>query len=248
MAETQYHYTRLLLDEERLYASVLVGAAIRLGLGRRVVRVAELARRTAWLVGCRDCAVDGRGVDPRAVAASVEQAWRLTGSSRPSFYRAVQVFSRYVVGLGHHVLLRAESASVVRSKARTTVHRPGSALVAVTLDGYVPLASGYGTVRLGVDAEVLVLPAQHSRREEAMTGFLKTRLTLDLERLLNRIRERFGRDPFTTNDIADLIAVTPSSAAQLLARLRDLGYVEKLADTLWRLRETTMTETRNGRQ
>ncbi len=260
-----YHYTRLVLEEEREYADVLTTAAIRLGLGRRVVRVADLARRTAWLVGCRECSPDGRGTDARAVASaaiywvmlvdwargllprpSPEQAWRLTGSSRPSFYRAIAVWSRYVLRLDHHTILRAGEAHVIRSRARTTVHRPGAALVAVTADGYVPLASGYDTVRLGVEADVVVLPVQGVRRGLSVAGYLKARVTLDLQRLLARLRERFGSDPFTTNDAADLLALAPSSMAQLLSRLRELGYVERLADSLWRLRETASPETRNG--
>ncbi len=262
VVESRYRGSYYLeLPEEREYAQRLVAAAEALGLrGGRLVAVAKLARETAWLVGLED-----RGTDPRALAAaavywawlvdhlrglmeapSPQRAWRLTGSSRASFYRAIAVLARYVLRLEtHHPLLRLEARLAgTCSAVEGTCSRPGSHVVGVEPSGYVVLCSGRGGCRppRGAVVELLLLPGGAStRRTGAVNGYLRNKkVTYDLVRLREIIAERFGLSEFQTHDFAAITGLTPQSAGKLLSDLERYGIVERVGEARWRLRETLL--------
>ena len=261
--EPQYRGSyHLELPEEREYAQRLAAAAERLGIrGPRLVAVSRLARETAWLVG-----LEQRGTDPRAVASaalywawlldylrglieeppSPQKAWQLTGSSRPSFYRAIAVFAKYMLRLGsHHPLLRLEARLTGTCGAkRGACSRPGFHVAGVEPGGYLVLCSGRSGCRppRGQVVELLLLPSNPStRRSRAMNGYLKKRgVTYDLVRLKMIIMEHFGAHEFTTYDFAAITGLVPQSAGRLLYDLERYGIVERTGEARWRLRETSI--------
>ncbi len=102
-------YWRYATDNRLLYAKLVVKGAERVGIkGRKLLRVAKLARETSWLIG-----IEQRGSNPHALASAAlywvwlleflrgnigapraEQCWKIAESSRPSFYRAISIWAK----------------------------------------------------------------------------------------------------------------------------------------------------------
>ena len=126
-------------DPKLEYAKRLVRAAEVIGIrGRKLVYAAQLARETSWLVG-----ISRRGSDPKAIASAAlywiwlldylrgqlstpslpAKAWTYTGSSRPSFYRAIRLWSQHVLQCETHRPLLALRVTLL--KPREDAHTVG---------------------------------------------------------------------------------------------------------------------------
>jgi len=218
--------------------------------GYDVLEAARLARLLAPLVG------HGRGHEPRALAAATlfwidtveatrqrqermrpEEAWTLTGSSRASFYRAMKLVGDRL-GIPHREILRGGYGYRELPVSNGRIRAPGAVVVAV--DGYVPLCRGLGSCYLGIDTDragALLLPSGARRWRDRDVGehYLTTQVKINVHALLNSMRRVFGDREFTTDEFAELMALTPNSAGRLLGKLAALGLVLKVSEGRWRL-------------
>ena len=71
-------------------------------------------------------------------------------------------------------------------------------------------------------------PGPQGGRYEWRRGemYIEVRVKYNKYALLYKLRERFGDEWFTSHDAADLLMVTPNSAAAILARLEEDGVIE----------------------
>ncbi|WP_156328001.1 hypothetical protein [Pyrodictium delaneyi] len=219
--------------------------------GYNALEAARLARLLAQLVG------PGRGRDPRALAAATifwidtveaarqrrermkpEEAWSLAGSSRASFYRAVRLVAERL-GIPHRELLRGGYAYKLLGVHAGRVKAYASIVVA--LDGYTPLCRGIETCYVGDtwrgEVAALLLPARSNEWRAGSVGehYISARVKINVHALLSSMRRVFGDREFSTDDFAELMALTPNSAGKLLGKLADMGYVARVAEGRWRL-------------
>ncbi|OWJ55585.1 hypothetical protein [Pyrodictium delaneyi] len=219
--------------------------------GYNALEAARLARLLAQLVG------PGRGRDPRALAAATifwidtveaarqqrqrmkpEEAWSLAGSSRASFYRAVRLVAERL-GIPHRELLRGGYAYRQLSVYAGRIRAYG--FIVVALDGYTPLCRGIETCYVGGTwrSEVggLVLPARSNGWRAGSVGehYITAQVKINVYALLTSMRRVFGDREFTTDEFAELMALTPNSAGRLLGKLADMGHVTRVGEGRWRL-------------
>ena len=228
----------------------------------RIREAARLADVTSWLLNgddeCIRSATGGRGAEPRALASaalfwimliehargnaprpSAKECWEAVGSSRASFYRATAIWGHCVVGVDHRLILRGRVQRRRVHSSRVYYH----SMHLVLLDGYKPVDHGFERLYIPqrlLPAELLLLPAQHNGRRRALSTWRSVRLKINVTSLLEEVERRFGKT-FTTDDVADLLHSNTGSVGQLLRQLAEDGFIERVRNGVWRIRETEKT-------